>query len=138
VPVLQETLSSPPCGASSAVLQRSWMSKDTQEKVAGGEAVKGQGLPSEPGGSAEAVAQPKQGLLERVSEEESGLHGEKSNSSERTQSAQTIRIRDCKDGRANGQKRDPIGPLPACTSLPSGGCKDGRADCGDWCYFEGL
>src|SRR4030042_210890 len=138
VPVLQETLSSPAWGAASAVLPRTGMSKDPQEEVAEGEAVKGQRLPSEPGGSAEAVAQPKQGLLARVPEEESGLHGGKSYSSEGAQSASAIRVRDCKDGRANGQKRDQIGALPAGASWQPGGCKDGRADRGDWCYFGGL
>ena len=63
------------------------------------------------------MAQPKQGLLEEVPEEESGLHGEKSYSSEGAQPAEAIRVRDCKDGRAKGKNRYPIGPLPACAFL---------------------
>jgi hypothetical protein len=79
--------------------------------MAEGEVGKGQRLPSKPGRGTEAVAGPQQGLLEGVPQKESGLHGEESYGSKGAQPEEAIRGRDCKDG---------------------------RADCGNCYYFEGL
>jgi hypothetical protein len=89
------------CGASSTVLQRSRMSKGPQETVAEGEAGKGPGLPKEPGGEAEAVAQPKPGLRKRVPEEELGLCTGELYWLKGAEPVPAIRVRDCKDGRAD-------------------------------------
>jgi len=78
---------------------------------------KGQRLPGEPGFGSEAVAEPKQGLLEAVPQEESSLHREKSYWSKRAQPAEAIRVRDCKDGRAKGKPLIPSGRyrlVPLC------------------------
>ena len=86
----------------------------------------------------QAEAQPEQGLLEAVPQEESGLHRAESYGSEGTQPAEAIGGRDCKDGRGKGRNRYQIGPLPAGAFLQLGDCKDGRADRGTGCYIGEL
>ena len=84
------------------------------------------------------MAQPEQGLLEGIPREESGLYGGESYPSEGAQPAQTIRVRDYKNGRAKGEKRYQVGALPACTHLQPRDFKNVRADLGNRCYCKRM